>query len=182
MKAGLTKGTKMFPGLPTQADVECSGMLAGCGFRRLEACQTLADEALVEYIHQTGAAWPVCKDPHGVPDAAACFFAFEKAWCWAKSPKRSLPFSSEKASVDLLHVQSLHMQQIDAGLFRRKRQRPYRALCRVPGFVFYRRLLSPPLQMQEVPDRGSTSMSTPCERSQLGGLCMRRPRPWRSRS
>ena len=27
--------------------------------------------------------------------------------------------------------------------------------------LFDRRLLSPPLQMQEVPDRGSTSMSTP---------------------
>jgi len=72
VKAGLTKGTKMFPGLPTQADVECSGMLASCCFRRLEACRTLADEALVEYIHQTGAAWPICKDPYGVPVSRLC--------------------------------------------------------------------------------------------------------------
>ena len=71
----MTKGTKLFPGLPTQADVECSGMLASCGFRRLGA----SDEALVEYIRQTGAAWPACKDPYSVPDAAACFFAFARA-------------------------------------------------------------------------------------------------------
>ena len=103
MKAGLTKGTKMFPGLPTQADVECSGMLASCGFRRLEACQTLADEALVEYIHQTGAAWPACKDPYSVPDAAACFFAIAPAADrgWPSPRKTAKTFSGSLPSTRL---------------------------------------------------------------------------------
>ena len=97
--------------------------------RQLWHPPTPSHKALVEYIHQTGAAWPVCKDPHGVPSAAACFAALQCD------------------------------QQIEAGLFRRKRQGPFRSLRRVPG-LFDRWLLSPPLQMQEVPDRGSTCLWT----------------------